>query len=396
MFAILKLSTGISIFRIVVVWALLWACSVHGLQPSAPIVRDDGWYVDTLSNAGFDLQKMQMLTEKLQSNGHKNAHIVVVEYDGKLVYEQYLSGEDQNWGTKIGVVQFDYDVKHDLRSISKSVTALLVGIALEQKFGNNFESALSASIMDYYPEYKKIVAPGVEKISLHHVLTMTDGLGWNEMDVPYSNKMNDEIQMYYSTDPFAYVLSKPVRTEPGGAWYYNGGTTMLLAGLIQKFTGKTFIDFAEEVLFKPLGITDYEWRGDNIWRKGLPSAASGLRLRARDLAKIGALMLHQGRWADKQVVPSRWIELSSIRHTEQTNSNWSMDGIYGYGYQWWHGNFRGNWDNATVVTGTGYGGQNLFVVPERNLVVTVFAGTYGQGGWTMPENILAEIISAAP
>jgi CubicO group peptidase (beta-lactamase class C family) len=73
-----------------------------------------------------------------------------------------------------------------------------------------------------------------------------------------------------------------------------------------------------------------------------------------------------------------------------------MGNIYGYGYQWWHGNFKSRWDNATVVTGTGYGGQNLFIVPEKKLVVTVFAGTYGKGDWTMPENILAEIIAAAP
>ena len=370
--------------------------SAVALQPDVPQVRDDGWQVRSLEKAGFDATKMQALTDKLQSNGHRNAHMVVVEYDGELVYEQYLSGEDQNWGTDIGHVQFDYDVKHDLRSISKSVTALLLGIALEEKLGDDFETALSEPIIEYYPEFKAEVAPGVEKITLHHVLTMSDGLAWNEMDVPYSNPSNDEIRLYYTDDPIEFVLSKSVRTAPGAAWYYNGGTTMLLAGVVEKLTDKTFMDYAAEALFEPLGITDYEWRGDGIWRPGLPSAASGLRLRARDLAKIGSLMLHDGQWNGKQVVPAEWVRLSSLRHTEQTNSKWSMGGIYGYGYQWWHGNFTARWSNATVITGVGYGGQNLFVVPNKQLVVTVLAGTYGKGGWTMPEEILAEILAATP
>ena len=216
------------------------------------------------------------------------------------------------------------------------------------------------------------------------------------MQVPYSSLSNDEIRLYYTGDPFEFVLSKPVRTEPGVAWYYNGGTTMLLAGIIQKLTGKTFLSYAEEVLFDPLGISDYEWRGVSFWQRGLPAAASGLRLRGRDLAKIGSLMIRDGKWNGIQVVPAQWVRVSSMRHMEQTNSKWSMGGIYGYGYQWWHGKFPARWENATVITGVGYGGQSLFVVPEKGLVVTVFAGNYGKGNWTMPEEILAEVLAAAP
>ena len=183
------------------------------------------------------------MTARLEQNHFPNAHLVLVEYDGRLVYEKYLSGEDQNWDSNIGHVTFAPDVKHDLRSITKSVTALLLGIALERTRHGQLDAALSTSIMDYFPEYADEVDDAVRRITLAHILNMTDGLEWNEMEVPYSNQENDEIQLYYNPDPFAYVLEKPVRSAPGKSWYYNGGDTMLLAGVIQHLTGKTLREF---------------------------------------------------------------------------------------------------------------------------------------------------------
>ena len=392
----IKAKSLLKLLFLLLILSLFGLTTVPAEQVGVPTALKDGWKISSLQESGFDPIKMKQLTEKLNAGGHANAHMVIVEHDGKLVYEQYLSGSDQNWGSEIGMVAFDYNSKHDLRSITKSVTALLLGIALYEKYGDAFLSILETPVTDFYPEYVGKFSAGAEEVSLHHVLTMTDGFEWNEMDVPYSNIENDEIQLYYQADPFKFVLTRPVRSTPGASWYYSGGATMILAGLIKKLTGQTFVSYAENKLFGQLGISDYEWRGDKIWRDGLPAAASGLRLRARDLAKIGSLMLHGGVWAGKQVVPAEWVRQSSQRHTEQTNASWSMNGIYGYGYQWWHGNFTSEWDNVTAITGVGYGGQKLFVVPSRKLVVTVMAGNYGKGNWHMPEAILAEIISAAP
>ena len=362
--------------------------------PQPPVAHDDGWPVASLASMGFDVEKMQQLDHKLDSGSYTNVHMVVVEYDGKLVYEKYLSGMDENWGESIGHVEFDHDRLHDLRSISKSVTALLLGIAL----GEEFEDALSRPIIDYFPELSSQIAPGAEKITLEQVLTMSTGLEWNEMDVPYSSDSNDEIQLYYARDPVQQVLTKSLRADPGERWYYNGGTTMVLAALVVELSGKSFLEFAHDALFHPLGIepADVEWRGLGIWQRKLPSAASGLRLRARDLAKIGSLMLHQGQWQGKQIVPPGWVRASSLRHMEQTYPIWSMDGVYGYSYQWWHGEFKGIRGDFTAITGVGYGGQRLFVVPEKKLVVTVFAGNYGTGIWRMSERVMSRIVAAAP
>ena len=380
------------------IWVVpaFWITTAIGFDQSTPLDLNDGWQVSAANDAGFDTEKLDTIGADLAADHYPNAHVVLVEHDGKLVFEQYLSGKDQNWGSPIGKVTFGPEVKHDLRSITKSVTALLLGIALQEFRDGNFEQALSESIMTYFPEHQGKVTEGAEAITLHHVLTMTDGLDWNEMQVPYSNQQNDEIQLYDQSNPFLYVLNKSIRTQPGKAWYYNGGTTMLLAGVIENLSGKTLRSYAEQALFSPLGIDDYEWRGDGIWQKGLPSAASGLRLTGRDLAKIGSLMLHEGKWNGQQVAPAEWVRLSSMRHTEQTNSEWSKRGIYGYGYQWWHGNFPPKWVGEKLITGVGYGGQKLFVIPGRNMVVTIFAGNYGLGNWDMTENLLHDILAAAP
>ncbi len=276
------------------------------------------------------------------------------------------------------------------------MTSLLLGIAL----GDDFAAALDRPILDYFPELLGEVAPGVERVTLHHVLTMTAGFEWNEMTVPYTSHLNDARRMHNTPDPVRYALGKPLYSQPGERWFYNGGMTLVLAAVIEKVSGQDFLEFAYQALAVPLGIgeSEVEWHGLGIWRNRstLPSASSGLRASGRNLLKLGALVLDQGRWRGRQVVPRKWIEISTRRHTEQSFPNWSLDGIYGYGYQWWHGNFTGSYGEYSAIVGVGLGGQRLFIVPERDLVVTIFAGNYDTGLWRVSEQVMARIIAAAP
>jgi CubicO group peptidase (beta-lactamase class C family) len=237
-------------------------------------------------------------------------------------------------------------------------------------------------------------------VTLHHVLTMTAGFEWNEMEVSYASFNNDARRMYSVPDPVRFALGKPLISKPGERWYYNGGMTVVLAAVVEKISGQPFLEFANERLALPLGIGEEDalWRGRGIWpeRPTLPSASSGLRTTARSLTKVGAMVLDNGRWKGQQIVPRKWIELSTRRHTEQTFPIWSFGGIYGYGYQWWQGNFSGKHGEFSAITGLGYGGQRLYIVPERDLVVTIFSGNYGNGLWRVSEQVMAEIIAAAP
>ncbi len=327
----------------------------------------DGWEFRDPKDAGFQPSALEKITTSIKSGAYPNTHAVLIEHAGRLVYEQYFAGSDQRWGRPIGERVFDADSLHDLRSVTKSVTSAILGIAL----GSEFEKALARPIGSYFPHLKPRAE--LEAVALHHVLTMTAGFEWNEMTVPYTDPNNDELQMSSVKDPVEFVLSRPLREKPGAAWYYNGGLTQILAGVVRRITGKPLDAFAKEALFTPLGITQYEWISVPTWDPPMPAAASGLRMRARDLARFGSLFLHGGKWKGRQIVPAAWVNRSIERHI-QSIGNWRGRAAWGYGYQWWIGRPEG-YDVAAAV---GNGNQRIFVVPKERLVVTIFAGEYNK------------------
>ena len=343
-------------------------------ETQAPPELPDGWAVAEPADAGFDASALTELTRSIEEGEFPNTHAVLIEYDGRLVYEQYFEGTDERfsalpWGTPIGHRTMNRDDLHDLQSISKSVMSAVLGIALD----NHFEQAVNKPIVSYFPS--RPADPGWQTVTLHHALTMTAGIEWNEMTVPYTDETSDSGRLYQVEDPVASVLARSLRNAPGEAWYYNSGLSEVLAGIVYQITGQTLDAYADEVLFKPLGITNYEWLGEPSWNPAMPSAAGGLRMRARDLAKIGSVYLHNGRWNGRQIVPQEWVKRSMERHVDAIATVWSDGGTYGYGYQWWHASYP---QGYTVVEAVGNGNQRVFVIPEERIVVTVFAGEYNK------------------
>jgi CubicO group peptidase (beta-lactamase class C family) len=366
--------------------ALLALCSTVAAQETqacgTPISNGDGWTIDRPESVGLDTGQLCKLDKFIAQWKEANIHAVVVARAGKLVMERYYTGPDERWGTPIGTIAYAPDVKHDLRSISKSVTSLLVGIALRQgKFPD-----LDSAVIDQFPDYASLRNADNERITFRHLLTMSSGLKWDE-SVPYSNPANSELQMIRAADPIRYVLEQPVIAPPGGVYNYNGGNTTLLAAVLTKFTGKRLDDYAKEKLFGPLGITDFEWV--NLPSTGQPAAASGLRLRPRDAAKLGQLMAADGVWNDTQVLPPGW---SGSSMKPRING----EGLYYYGYQWWLGRTMRDDKSLHWAAGVGYGGQRLYVVPDLDLVVMINAGHYGgplQG--TIPFGIFTRVVLPA-
>ena len=134
----------------------------------------------------------------------------MVVRNGKLVMERYFTGEDERWGDKLGRVTYGPQVKHDLRSISKSATSLLVGIALgEGKF-----PALDSPVLDAFPDYADLRTPEKARITFGNLLTMSSGLAWNE-SLPWNNPRNTEAGMILAADPFRFILSQPAAYPPG-------------------------------------------------------------------------------------------------------------------------------------------------------------------------------------
>src|SRR5262249_34964224 len=154
-------------------------------------------------SVGLDTARLCKLDKFIAQWKEANIHAVVVARAGKLVMERYYTGADERWGTSIGTVAYAPDVKHDLRSISKSVTSLLVGVPLSQ--GSSPD--LASPMIDLSPEYASLRNADNERITFRHLLTMSSGLEWDE-SIPYSNPANSELQMIMAPDPIRYVLEQ--------------------------------------------------------------------------------------------------------------------------------------------------------------------------------------------
>jgi CubicO group peptidase (beta-lactamase class C family) len=301
----------------------------------------------------------ERLAQGVKSGALANLHGVAMVRRGKLVLESYFTGQDERWGAPLGTVAFNADTLHDVRSVSKSVVSLLYGIALEERK----VPSLNTPLLEAFPAYPDLAQDDRRRqIHIHHALSMTMGLEWNE-DLPYSDPRNSEIAMERSPDRYRYVLERPIVTPPGEKWRYNGGTTALLGHLIAKGAGKPLLDFAREKLFTPLGIEKVEW---TLGLNGEAAAASGLRMRPTDLAMIGQLLLQRGKWNGRTIVPGKWIAESLTSRAE------SYEGLQ-YGYQWFLVKRR---DGSPSYMGIGYGGQRLVVIPALELAYVIFMGNY--------------------
>lgn len=317
-----------------------------------------------------------------ETQAEANVHAIVVRRHGRLVDERYFCGEDERYGEPLGLVSYDASTKHDLRSITKSVVSLLVGIAIDR----GWVPHVDVPVLSAFPEYGDLHASAASALTLRHLLTMSAGLAWNEA-LPYSDPRNSERRMNDAPDRSRFVLEQPAVHPPGGLFCYNGGLTILLAEFVERAAGRPLDVFASEALFEPLGIVDVEWLR---YPDGTPNATSGLRMRASDVAKFGQLMLDGGAWAGRQIVSSAWLRESTADHVRAT-------GPVSYAYHWWLGRMLLGGKEIDWIGALGYGGQRLYVVPKMHLVVVVFAGLYANPDLasTMGETILREHVLAA-
>jgi CubicO group peptidase (beta-lactamase class C family) len=288
-----------------------------------------------------------------------NLHAIVVLHRGRRVLERYYAGEDELWGRPLGRRSFDADALHDLRSVSKSIVGLLYGLAL----ADGLVPALDTPVLQAFPAYRELAEdPRRLDIHLSHVLGMTMGLEWDE-DIPYSDPRNSERAMEASSDRLRYVLERPIVEQPGRRWCYSGGATTLLGHLIARGAGMPLLDYARRRLLEPMGMEQVEWTpGTN----GEAAAASGLRMRARDLARVGQLLLQRGQWQGRTLVPRPWLDQCLQARVD------AWPGLR-YGYHWYAGRNRDGQDFHMAI---GLGGQRLVAMPGQDLAYAIFMGNY--------------------
>jgi CubicO group peptidase (beta-lactamase class C family) len=335
-------------------------------------------------SAGFSPDLGEKFDAGIRSGLLRDLHAVIVCRGDTVVLDRYFDGPDEAWGRPLGNVSFAPGTLHDLRSVTKSVVGLLYGIALDR----GLVPPPEAPLMAQFPEYADLAAdPARSGITVGHALTMTLGTAWDE-ERPYTDPENSEIAMERAADRYRFVLAQPVIAPPGTRWVYSGGAVALVGALIARGAGKPLPDFAREALFGPLGIVEFEWAAGS---DGVASAASGLRLTARHLLRIGQMVLARGIHEGRRIVPAAWIE-ASLSPAIPTG-----DGL-DYGRLW----FLGRAEVPALggprpwAAGFGNGGQRLYLCPDAGVAAVIFAGQYDRRAtaWISPARIWAEIALA--
>jgi CubicO group peptidase (beta-lactamase class C family) len=317
----------------------------------------DGWPTATPEAVGIDPSRIEDLVGAIVAGEAGIVQSLLVARDGKLVVEEYFHG-------------YDRDDLHTITDCTKSVSSLLIGIAIDQ---GRIEG-VSAPVLEFFPEQRAGAANGWEKVTLEHMLTMSVGRSREEWRHTGAKACLES--------PFHFVFTADVSESHGTHWRYGDRDVNLLAGVIRHATGLHADEFAETNLFEPLGIEVYDWSSGR--KDGFPMLHGTLRLRPRDLAKIGALVLQGGRWQERQVVSADWIRASTSARAPTT-------GLEQYGYLWSlkrQPDERGGSD--PVIFASGWGSQLVYVAPLLEAVVVITGGNQFNGKTSVPERVLIE------
>ncbi len=283
--------------------------------------------------------KINKIISDIHSGSYGETHSLLIVKNGEVLAEEYFK-------------PFDSDSIHYLYSVTKSITSLLVGIAIDK----GFIQSVDQKLLDFFPQYTDIQNLDERKraITVRDVLMMRTGMVWDEWSYPYGDPRNDTYHLFGSSDMIKHMLDLPMNASPGTRFTYNSGATMLLSGILESTTGRSTEDFAKDVLFNPLGIEDWQW--DTGLYDDLTNTGWGLHLLPKDLVKIGSLFLEDGQ--SQNIVSESWLNESTQNYGNR------------YGYQWWH------YGPGSTISARGWGGQFIFINEERNVVIVTTGGNF--------------------
>lgn len=312
---------------------VLFLCFNAGCDQEEPVIH--------FQNAGrnnIDDQLLFQAVEKAEQD--KGILSLIVYRNSEIIVESYFG--------KGGA-----DSLHRTKSVTKSVTGILIGMAIDHGYINNIDE----SVGDYLSEYLTPEDTVIARVTIKDLLTMSGGFEWDELSDPDWVYWNNWVR---SEDHFMYALHVPIIHEPGTHFTYCTTGCQILSGLFTEATGYTLKAFAEAFLFTPLGIVgDRPWGAD---QHGFNYGGVTLQLTAMDMLKIGKLYLNKGHYDGQQIVSEEWVVNSS---SSQINTYDAIPYSSQYGFLWWIGKQEG----IQYYFANGYGGQFIFIFPEWSLVV---------------------------
>jgi CubicO group peptidase (beta-lactamase class C family) len=352
--------------------------SIRGQSDVSMRGRDD-WNTATLEDVGFSPSRLEEMQRAIRSGDFKKITSVLVARDGKIAYESYFD-------------EFGAAGLRNTRSATKTVTGMLVGIAIDK----GFLPGVDAPVMPFFRDKQPVQNsdPRKDKITVEDFLTMSSIL---ECDDSNQFSRGNEERMYLVEDWIKFTLDLPVRgfpsymTKPedspyGRSFSYCTAGAGTLGGVIERATGMTVIEFAKKNLFDPLEISKAEWQFTPL---GSAFTGGGLSLQSRDLLKLGQLYLNVGVWSNRRIISERWVKTSTEPHAR-------IDAETEYGYFWWLRRFKSGTETYPAFYMAGNGGNKVCVFPELGMVVVITSTNYSRSGMhQQTDRLLSDYILAS-
>lgn len=312
-------------------------------------------YIPVVSpeDAGFNKDSILALTDTISKFKQRDYRGLIVIKDNKIVLENYYN---TFWRNHI----------HDIRSAGKSITALLLGVAIKDGLVKNLEQ----DVYSFFPKKKyPSIHEDYKKVKLIHLLNMVSGL---DADSDNSKTMGSEGKWIAKDEWLSYLLSVPLSSEPGKKWVYADINAVLIGAIIEEKSGMSLRDYAKQKVFDPLEIKEFYWYTNAANQTG---GAGNLYISTLDFVKLGLLVVNKGKWGNKQLADYDYM-------TRLLSENSSAIGDYnpladGYGMLWYRTKRKFGNREISYLWASGNGGNHLVVVPEENMVIALTSGAYG-------------------
>jgi CubicO group peptidase (beta-lactamase class C family) len=314
-----------------------------------PVKAYNGFEV---SKENFDKNKVKELKGRIDTGFFKKISSIVVIKQGKLLIEEYFNGETRN-------------TLHNPRSVGKSFASTMTGIAIHE----NFLKSQHQRLKEFYDlKVFKNYSLSKENVTLEDLLTMSSVFDGNDGD---NNSPGNEENMYPTDNWVRFALDLPAKTDTAKKeWCYFTAGVVLLGDILNKTVPGGLEKFADEKLFKPLGIYNYKWP---YTPQKVPNTAGGIQMNALDFAKYGQLYKNEGVWNGRQLIPKEWVNKTFTKQRQITGRNNEF-----YGYLFWNKSFQVNNNKYEAFYCAGNGGNHIVVFKDQPLVIVITATAYGQ------------------
>jgi len=347
----------------------LCASSPASAQPvSLPAQPEGGIHWTQQNLPAIDTAALDSIYGEMTLEPHHDLKGIVIVRDGQLLSEHYFNGDSAT-------------TLHDIRSATKSITSLLMGIAVQKGIVHR----VNDSIATYLPGMPK---DGKEKITIKDLLTMRSGLDANDED-PLTTGNEDKLDE--SSDWMRAVYSVPLKGTPGGKYQYASINAFLTGAIVENASHTSLDEFAKINLFGPLGVQQFQWRHVPVNRT---TGQGNLSITTRDEAALGELMRNDGIVNGKRIVSHDWIASSMSSQVAISDSDPYADS---YGYMWYTRAERVGDRTVEVHFASGNGGNKIYIIPSLHMIVAITSSAYGHGyGQRRSQDILLKILAATP